>query len=220
VVTPGWYDLRALPAQLPLPARLDGLRCLDVGTFDGFWAFELERRGASEVMAVDLLDPLGWDWPAGSVPDTVEAIGQRKRGGAGFELAAAALGGAQRLRPRNRKGVRELLGTPRGGRPQRHRPHAGLDPRRRARHRPGRRRRDRSGRLDSQLTDRLDAIITQTLYPAVCAVADRTELLFETFVKSNRLALMWAMPFGLGLALFAPDLVASCSASAGSGQPS
>jgi len=72
----------------------------------------------------------------------------------------------------------------------------------------------------SQLTDRLDAIITQTLYPAVCAVADRTELLFETFVKSNRLALMWAMPFGLGLALFAPDLVASCSASAGSGQPS
>ena len=59
----------------------------------------------------------------------------------------------------------------------------------------------------SQLTDRLDAIITQTLYPAVCAVADRTELLFETFVKSNRLALMWAMPFGLGLGLFAPDLV-------------
>ena len=59
----------------------------------------------------------------------------------------------------------------------------------------------------SQLTDRLDAIITQTLYPAVCAVADRTELLFESFVKSNRLALMWAMPFGLGLALFAPDLV-------------
>ena len=54
----------------------------------------------------------------------------------------------------------------------------------------------------------------------MCAVADRTELLFETFVKSNRLALMWAMPSGLGLALFAPDLVASCSASAGSGQPS
>lgn len=59
----------------------------------------------------------------------------------------------------------------------------------------------------SQLADRIDQIITQTLYPAVCAVADRTELLFESFVKSNRLALMWAMPFGLGLALFAPDLV-------------
>ncbi|HEV2752728.1 MAG TPA: oligosaccharide flippase family protein [Solirubrobacteraceae bacterium] len=59
----------------------------------------------------------------------------------------------------------------------------------------------------SQLTDRIDQIITQTLYPAICSVADRTELLFESFVKSNRLALMWAMPFGLGLALFAPDLV-------------
>jgi O-antigen/teichoic acid export membrane protein len=38
-------------------------------------------------------------------------------------------------------------------------------------------------------------------------VAERTEVLFETFVKSNRLALMWAMPFGLGLSLFASDVV-------------
>jgi O-antigen/teichoic acid export membrane protein len=55
--------------------------------------------------------------------------------------------------------------------------------------------------------DRVDAIVTQTLYPAVCAVKDRVDLLFESFTKSNRLALMWGMPFGLGLALFAPDLV-------------
>ena len=55
--------------------------------------------------------------------------------------------------------------------------------------------------------DQLDGIITMTLYPAICAVRDRTDLLFETFVKSNRLALMWGMPFGVGLALFAPDLV-------------
>jgi O-antigen/teichoic acid export membrane protein len=41
----------------------------------------------------------------------------------------------------------------------------------------------------------------------VCAVADRRDKLFETFIKSNRLALVWAMPFGVGLALFAPDLV-------------
>lgn len=57
-------------------------------------------------------------------------------------------------------------------------------------------------------TERVDSIVSQTLYPAVCAVADRTELLFEAFVKSNRLALMWAMPFGVGLALFAGDFVA------------
>jgi O-antigen/teichoic acid export membrane protein len=55
--------------------------------------------------------------------------------------------------------------------------------------------------------DGVDGIVTQTLYPAICAVRDRTELMFEAFVKSNRLALMWGMPFGIGVALFAPDLV-------------
>lgn len=56
-------------------------------------------------------------------------------------------------------------------------------------------------------SNRVDQIVTQSIYPAICAVKDRTDLLFESFVKSNRLALMWAMPFGVGLALFAPDLV-------------
>jgi O-antigen/teichoic acid export membrane protein len=59
----------------------------------------------------------------------------------------------------------------------------------------------------SAYTDQADAIVTQTLYPAICAVKDRTELLFETFVKSNRLTLMWGVPFGVGLSLFAGDLV-------------
>jgi len=54
---------------------------------------------------------------------------------------------------------------------------------------------------------RVDAMLTQTLYPAICAVRDRTDLLFEAFVTSNRLALIWGVPFGTGLALFAPDLV-------------
>lgn len=58
-----------------------------------------------------------------------------------------------------------------------------------------------------QFADRVDAIVSGTLYPAICRVADRTDILFESFVKSNRLALMWAMPFGVGLALFAEDLV-------------
>jgi O-antigen/teichoic acid export membrane protein len=59
----------------------------------------------------------------------------------------------------------------------------------------------------SQFSTRVDDVVSETLYPAICAVADRTELLFESFVKSNQLALMWAMPFGLGLALFASDFV-------------
>jgi len=58
-----------------------------------------------------------------------------------------------------------------------------------------------------QFTDRADTIITETIYPALCAVQDRIGVLFEAFVKSNRLALMWAVPFGVGASLFAADLV-------------
>jgi tRNA (mo5U34)-methyltransferase len=54
VVTPGGWDLRPTAERIPWPASLDGMRCLDVGTMDGFWAFELERRGAAEVVATDL----------------------------------------------------------------------------------------------------------------------------------------------------------------------
>jgi O-antigen/teichoic acid export membrane protein len=56
-------------------------------------------------------------------------------------------------------------------------------------------------------TDRVDQIVTRALYPAICRVQDRIDVLFEAFVKSNRLTLMWGLPFGVGIALFAPDLV-------------
>ena len=59
----------------------------------------------------------------------------------------------------------------------------------------------------SDYTNKVDQIVTQTLYPAICAVKDRTDLLFESFVKSNRLALMWGLPFGVAVALFGSDLV-------------
>jgi len=89
VVTPGWFDLRPVVGQV-LPASLAGLRCLDVGAFDGFWAFEMERRGAAEVVAVDILDPRAWDWPVTSGDALVEVLEDRKQGGKGFEIAAAA----------------------------------------------------------------------------------------------------------------------------------
>jgi SAM-dependent methyltransferase len=60
--TPGWIDLRSV-ARRVLPDRLDGLRALDVGTFDGFWAFELESRGAREVLATDLPSYDNRQWP-------------------------------------------------------------------------------------------------------------------------------------------------------------
>ncbi|MFL5960539.1 MAG: class I SAM-dependent methyltransferase [Gaiellaceae bacterium] len=51
-VTDASWDFRPLTRQLPWP-DVRGKRCLDVGTADGFWAFELERRGAAEVVAID-----------------------------------------------------------------------------------------------------------------------------------------------------------------------
>jgi tRNA (mo5U34)-methyltransferase len=92
VQTPGYFDHRPILQKLPIPASLTGQRCLDIGTFDGFWAFEMERRGASEVIAADILDPMAWDWPAGADPLAIEALERRKEAGRGFEIAATALG--------------------------------------------------------------------------------------------------------------------------------
>ena len=56
-------------------------------------------------------------------------------------------------------------------------------------------------------TQRVDQIITDTIYPAICAVRDRADLLQESFVKSNRLGLLWGVPFGAAMTLFAEDFV-------------
>ena len=90
--TPGFFDLRAIAPKMPFPASLAGKRCLDVGTFDGFWAREMLRRGASEVLAIDILNPSEWDWPAGADDAVVAAIGARKARGRGFELVNEVLG--------------------------------------------------------------------------------------------------------------------------------
>ena len=92
IVTPGDYDLPDTARRIPFPRSLTGKRCLDVGTRDGFWAFEMERRGADEVVAIDLLDPTQADWPVNSDPAVVQAIGERKEAGEGFAIARAALG--------------------------------------------------------------------------------------------------------------------------------
>ncbi|MDE3198431.1 MAG: TIGR04290 family methyltransferase, partial [Acidobacteriota bacterium] len=45
-------QLRRRIAQFPIPADLTGRRVLDIGAWDGWFSFEMERRGAS-VLAVD-----------------------------------------------------------------------------------------------------------------------------------------------------------------------
>src|SRR5688572_29159874 len=51
--TDGWFDLRPFVKHYGLPEDMNGMRTLEIGTWDGFWAFEMERRGA-EVVALDL----------------------------------------------------------------------------------------------------------------------------------------------------------------------
>jgi len=88
-VTEGMFDLRPLVRRYGLPERMDGMRALDVGTWDGFWAFEMERRGA-EVVALDLDDERRLDWPANRRPTSFPELGR----GAGFRLARELLGSA------------------------------------------------------------------------------------------------------------------------------
>lgn len=54
VVTKAVWDHRPTVDLVGLPKSLEGKTALDVGTADGFWAFELERRGADRVAAIDL----------------------------------------------------------------------------------------------------------------------------------------------------------------------
>jgi tRNA (mo5U34)-methyltransferase len=100
VVTPGLFDLRPVADRLPWP-EVRGRRCLDVGTADGYFAFELERRGAAEVVAVDLTAHEGWDWEQrigdGGVQYLRHVAGSEPR--AGFQVAHRLLGSSVRFAP-------------------------------------------------------------------------------------------------------------------------
>lgn len=90
-VTNGWFDLRPIVTSMPWP-DVRGKRCLDVGTYDGYLAFELERRGAAAVVATDIPKHAEWDWLPRQRRDGVaylDAIAGEKSGG--FRLAREAL---------------------------------------------------------------------------------------------------------------------------------
>ena len=88
VATRGLFDLRPHVRRFGLPDRLDGMRVLEVGTWDGFWAFEMERRGAAEVVALDLDDERELDWPARRRPTEFP----EEPRGEGFRIASELLG--------------------------------------------------------------------------------------------------------------------------------
>jgi tRNA (mo5U34)-methyltransferase len=90
IVTPGYYDLRTIAAKLPMP-ELAGKRCLDVASADGFWAFEMKRRGAAEVVSVDLAVTTKQDWqgPNSRAGHRATSAG---RAAAAFAVVRAATG--------------------------------------------------------------------------------------------------------------------------------
>lgn len=88
VSTPGRADHRREIGMYGLPESMAGMRALDVATFDGFWAFAMEGRGA-DVTAIDVAS---WDeldlplrWREGMGP------GQDIATGEGFRVAAELL---------------------------------------------------------------------------------------------------------------------------------
>ena len=66
-----------------LPASFAGQRVLDVGTFDGFYAFLAEQRGAARVVAVDNEQYVAW---------VKTRWGIELQGGEGFRAIAELLG--------------------------------------------------------------------------------------------------------------------------------
>jgi len=94
VVTRGMFDHRPAVGRYLIPSDLTGMRCLDVGTMDGFWAFEMERRGAAEVVALDIDDAEALDWPAAQRAKVVKTLDETK--GERFALATKALGSSVR----------------------------------------------------------------------------------------------------------------------------
>ncbi|HUI03211.1 MAG TPA: class I SAM-dependent methyltransferase [Acidimicrobiales bacterium] len=99
VCTPGMFDHRGTEDRHLLPADLSGLRCLDVGTMDGFWAFAMEQRGAKEVVALDIEDPSALDWPASLRPKVVKTLDETKA--RRFALVREALGSSVERVPRS-----------------------------------------------------------------------------------------------------------------------
>ena len=81
IITPGEDPHHRREAYMAIPERLDGLRVLDIGTWDGYFAFLAERRGASEVVAIDVWQP----WGSGSL----SGLHSNR---AAFDIAHRALG--------------------------------------------------------------------------------------------------------------------------------
>lgn len=62
LVSKGFYDLRSVVDRYGIPESLRGKEVLEVATGDGFFALEMERRGAQRVVAIDVPMMRDCDW--------------------------------------------------------------------------------------------------------------------------------------------------------------
>ncbi len=75
LITPGRVDPRGRWKELGISENLQGMTVLDIGAWDGFFSFEVERHGAKRVLATDSFCWGGQGWGTKT----------------GFELARKAL---------------------------------------------------------------------------------------------------------------------------------
>lgn len=74
IVTPGMIDTKKSLLNYKLPSDLSGKTFLDIGCWDGFFAFEAERRGAKRVLATDSFVWQGQTWGSKRGFETARAI--------------------------------------------------------------------------------------------------------------------------------------------------
>lgn len=91
VVTPGIFDHRKVIKRLLIPEDLSGKRCLDAASADGFFAFEMKRRGAAEVVSLDVDDISRRDWQ-GSPAESTKGRPEHGRATRAFDIVKDALG--------------------------------------------------------------------------------------------------------------------------------
>jgi tRNA (mo5U34)-methyltransferase len=86
MVTRGHFDHRSVVDCYGIPQSLAGMTALDVATADGFFAFELERRGA-DVVTIDVATLGDCDWLPQARARTPEHVLESRNWGQRFKLA-------------------------------------------------------------------------------------------------------------------------------------
>ena len=90
IVTPGQFDHAPYLHNYPVPTSLTGKRVLEVASYDGFWSFLLEQRGAAESYAVDIPKVGDLDMPP-PLRASLDPAFLEQPTGAGFRLAHRVL---------------------------------------------------------------------------------------------------------------------------------